>query len=141
MVASSYSPFDPKVSPHLSTRPYHLPFLMNTPNTISDPPPDAVEVPWLAAYPLPKCTDQPSIPRTEILRLFQDGYKQGKDFVLIDLRRTDHNVTSTQGKIRHVINVLTCHIGGYYPRVHESPSTFPISDDPHAVCHTFCGQN
>lgn len=113
---------------------------MTTPSAISDRLPDTRKVPWHAACPPPRYTEPLSVPRTEVLRLFQDGSKQGKDFILIDLR-TDHKVTSTQGNIRHVTNILTCHIGRYDPRVPEPPSTFPTFDDPDTVYHTFCGQD
>lgn len=61
------------------------------------------EAPWYAAYPPPKNTNPASITRSEILQWFQDGKKNGKDFLLIDLRRTDYEVSS--GSMLHAINV------------------------------------
>lgn len=49
------------------------------------------EVPWHAIYPTPKCV-VPSLPRHELLQWFRDGKKAGKDFVLVDVRRTDFEV-------------------------------------------------
>jgi hypothetical protein len=63
--------------------------LQNESNQVNHPPPE--EVPWHAAYPAPR-TAVSSLPRQEILRWFQSGRKVGKDFVLIDVRRTDFEV-------------------------------------------------
>lgn len=49
------------------------------------------EVPWHAAYPAPNAV-APSLLRHELLQWFQDGKKAGKDFVLVDVRRTDFEV-------------------------------------------------
>lgn len=47
--------------------------------------------PWHAAYPAPKATAQ-ALPRTELLQWFREGKQAGKDFVLVDVRRTDLEV-------------------------------------------------
>lgn len=52
------------------------------------------ELPWYAAYPPPRHSTYPSISRVEVLQLFRDGKAAGRDFILIDLRRTDHEVNS-----------------------------------------------
>jgi len=54
---------------------------------------DAVpQPPWHAAYPAPK-TDAPSITRDAVLEMLRNGRDTaGKDFVLVDLRRADHEV-------------------------------------------------
>lgn len=49
------------------------------------------EQPWHAAYPAPRNTAD-SLPRHELLQWFRDGKQPGKDFVLVDLRRTDFEV-------------------------------------------------
>ena len=59
----------------------------------------AAEAPWHAAFPPPKCTKPASITRSEVLEMFQNGKKAGKDFVLVDLRRMDHEVDSLSNKI------------------------------------------
>lgn len=58
--------------------------------------------PWHAAYPPPKNSSPESISRAELLQLLHLHYnnsdrhetKTKKDFVLIDLRRMDHEVSS-----------------------------------------------
>lgn len=58
--------------------------------------------PWHAAYPPPKNSSPESISRAELLQLLllhynnSDGHetKAKKDFVLIDLRRMDHEVSN-----------------------------------------------
>lgn len=51
----------------------------------------AAEQPWYAAFPAAKIT-APSLDRAELLSWFENGQQPGKDFVLVDLRRTDHEV-------------------------------------------------
>lgn len=60
---------------------------------MSAPSSNDASAPWHAAYPPPK-SDPASIRRTELLQWFREGQKPGKDFMLIDLRRTDHEVSS-----------------------------------------------
>jgi len=49
---------------------------------------------WHAAYPAPK-TEAPSITREAVLEMLRDsGNVPGKDLVLVDLRRVDHEVCS-----------------------------------------------
>ena len=59
------------------------------PNTTS--PTALLAQPWHAAYPEPTLTAA-SVTRQEVLRWFRDGRQPGKDFVLVDLRRTDFEV-------------------------------------------------
>ncbi|KAJ5929547.1 Rhodanese-like protein [Penicillium verhagenii] len=54
--------------------------------------------PWHAAYPAPRKTTG-SISRLEILRWFNAGKKVGKDFVLVDLRRTDFEGGTIRGSL------------------------------------------
>lgn len=49
------------------------------------------EVPWHAAYPAARSVAV-SLSRQELLQWFRDGKRVGKDFVLVDLRRTDFEV-------------------------------------------------
>ncbi|KAJ9190946.1 hypothetical protein DTO164E3_9089 [Paecilomyces variotii] len=58
------------------------------------------ERPWHEAFPAPRSTAV-SITREEVLRWFQEGKKPGKEFVLVDLRRVDHE----GGTIRNSINL------------------------------------
>lgn len=50
--------------------------------------------PWHAAYPAPKATPS-ALPRQELLQWFREGKQAGKDFVLVDVRRTDFEVCLT----------------------------------------------
>ena len=53
-----------------------------------------VEAPWYAAYPAPKSVPG-SISALEFFHWLQDGKKAGKDFILVDFRRTDCEVSSS----------------------------------------------
>jgi hypothetical protein len=48
--------------------------------------------PWYVAYPEPRNKEPDNISRADLLQRFQAGQKSGVDFLLIDLRRTDHEV-------------------------------------------------
>lgn len=74
---------------------------------MSDPSSQKATTPWYAAYPPPK-SDPASIRRTELLQWFHEGQKPGKDFMLIDLRRTDHEVSSRRLSKRYEIFALKC---------------------------------
>lgn len=50
------------------------------------------EQPWHAAFPAPRNTAR-SISREEMLQWMREGKKAGKDYVLVDLRRNDHEVS------------------------------------------------
>jgi len=50
------------------------------------------ETPWYAAYPVARNQNPHSILREELLELFKQGKETGKDFALVDLRRTDFEV-------------------------------------------------
>lgn len=60
-----------------------------------------IALPWHAAYPSPKNSNPESISRAEVLQLLRLHYnsdeheKQKKGFTLIDLRRMDHEVSSS----------------------------------------------
>jgi len=55
-------------------------------------PPIRPEPPWYAAYPAARNKDPATISRLDLLALIKQGKKPGKDFILVDLRRTDHEV-------------------------------------------------
>lgn len=48
--------------------------------------------PWHAAYPKPKNADPEAISREEVLRRLNRGNQPDRDFLLVDLRRNDHEV-------------------------------------------------
>jgi hypothetical protein len=52
----------------------------------------ATEAPWHAGYPAPK-SETKTISREEVLELYSAGKQPGVDFLLIDLRRNDHEVS------------------------------------------------
>lgn len=51
--------------------------------------------PWHEAYPQPRNQSPAIMDRKELLSRFEKGERAGVDFLLIDLRRTDHEVTSS----------------------------------------------
>lgn len=57
------------------------------------------EVPWHAAYPEPRTKNLPKITREELLDRMKRGEKSGKDFVLVDVRRTDFEGGTIEGAI------------------------------------------
>ncbi|KAG9229910.1 Rhodanese-like domain-containing protein [Amylocarpus encephaloides] len=58
----------------------------------------AADKPWHAAYPAPKTTAA-VITRESLLSWMLDGKVAGKDFVLVDLRRTDFEGGTIRGSI------------------------------------------
>ncbi len=52
-----------------------------------------LESPWHDAYPTPNNANPASIHRSELLQLFKDGQRPGVDFLIVDLRRMDHEVS------------------------------------------------
>ncbi|KIV81874.1 hypothetical protein PV11_04024 [Exophiala sideris] len=61
----------------------------------------AKEEPWHAAFPAPRTTEPNSISSEDLLRRLQGGERGGKEFLLIDLRRNDHE----GGTIHSSINI------------------------------------
>lgn len=54
---------------------------------------NAPEVPWHAAFPSPKRQEPETMTRAEVLKMMkEDESVAGKDQLLVDLRRTDHQV-------------------------------------------------
>ncbi len=49
-------------------------------------------IPWYNAYPNPRNDKPVVVTRNEVLAWPKNGQKPGVDFLLIDLRRTDHEV-------------------------------------------------
>jgi len=52
---------------------------------------DVLSTPWYAAYPAPRTLKPASVQREDVLEMMKDC-EAGKDFVLVDLRRNDHDV-------------------------------------------------
>lgn len=55
----------------------------------------AQESAWYDAYPKPRNQSPAVVSRQELLQWLQNGKMPGGDFLLVDLRRTDHEVTRT----------------------------------------------
>ncbi|KAK9371754.1 Rhodanese-like domain-containing protein [Lipomyces chichibuensis] len=66
----------------------------NDPNKVRS----QIEPPWYAAYPEAR-TVAASITRLDLLKWFREGKMPGRDFVLIDLRRTDHEGGTIRGSL------------------------------------------
>ncbi|KAI9872772.1 MAG: hypothetical protein M1830_001208 [Pleopsidium flavum] len=49
-----------------------------------------IDTPWLSAYPTPNSPNPAAITRNKLLQWLNEGLTPGKDFVLVDLRRADH---------------------------------------------------
>lgn len=86
--------------------------------TATEPPP-----PWHAAYPPPQNSNPASISRAELLQLLllhysSDGHEnknqKKKNFVLIDLRRMDHKVSSVLDRILFFLKRIyfCCNVNG-----------------------------
>ena len=56
---------------------------------------------WHEAYPSPRTQSPPTVTREELLQWLQEGKKNGLDLLLVDLRRTDHEVNSTARVTQH----------------------------------------
>merc|ERR1712093_602879 len=54
---------------------------------------------WYDAYPKPRNTNPKAVSAKELLALFQAGATAGVDFLLIDLRRVDHEGGTIRGSI------------------------------------------
>ncbi|GFF24010.1 hypothetical protein IFM46972_00889 [Aspergillus udagawae] len=56
------------------------------------------EQPWHAAFPAPRNTAR-SISREDMLQWMREGKQPGKDYVLVDLRRNDHEGGTIKGSL------------------------------------------
>ncbi|KIW52557.1 hypothetical protein PV05_08187 [Exophiala xenobiotica] len=54
---------------------------------------------WHSAYPQPRNETPNAMTRRAVLGWLQDGQKPGVDFLLIDLRRTDHEGGTIRGSL------------------------------------------
>lgn len=53
----------------------------------------AADAPWHAAFPAPKDAELGSLSREEVLQMIKGANKNAQDFVLVDVRRNDHEVS------------------------------------------------
>ena len=92
--------------------------------------------PWYAAYP-PAKSNPESISRSALLQLLKQS-SEDERFVLVDLRRTDHEVSRRRIDNPHPwscwpIRILIRVAGWNHHDLHQPPSPNPLSDDPVAV--------
>jgi hypothetical protein len=92
---------------------------------------------WHAAYPAPQTTAD-SLSRETLLSWMKDGKIAGKDFVLVDLRRIDHQVSSpttlyppASGKNAYDKS------GRHYQRLNQPASSDPLSHHTIPICSIF----
>jgi hypothetical protein len=64
------------------------------------------EAPWYNAYPAVKSKNVPNISRAEVLSMIHSGASVGRDFVLVDLRKNDHEVCNFRFCTIHRIDQL-----------------------------------
>ncbi|KAJ5767163.1 uncharacterized protein N7511_004779 [Penicillium nucicola] len=89
------------------------------------------KAPWHAAFPAPK-TVAPSLSREEFLQWIQEGKEAGKDFVLVDLRRTDYEGGTIQGSLNLPAQSLYPTIPTLYSLV---SNTSIMSDGLNSIFH------
>ncbi|CAI7600331.1 unnamed protein product [Penicillium viridicatum] len=77
----------------------------------------SAQVPWYDAYPKPSTTTPPTISRETLLGWIKEGRNPGQDFLVVDLRRTDH----TGGFLRGSLNL-------------PLESLYPALPTLHAMC-------
>ncbi|KAI9879094.1 MAG: hypothetical protein M1830_009613 [Pleopsidium flavum] len=58
-----------------------------------------IDTPWHSAYPTPKNPNPAAITRNELLQWLNEGLTPGKDFVLVNLRRADHEGGTIRGSL------------------------------------------
>lgn len=94
-----------------------------------------VPQPWHAAYPTPT-SQAAALPRRELLNWLEGAKVNGKDYVLVDLRRDDFAVSagcwSYVRDARALVNV--CTVGWYNSWVSESTSAELLSDIIGILC-------
>lgn len=101
------------------------------------------EVPWHAAYPAPKSVVA-ALPRHELLQWFRDGKKAGKDFVLVDVRRTDFEVCIdfdlmddlwvARVNVLYQIKTNMIGLGWHHSWLYQSASTQSLPNVTSSVC-------
>ncbi|KAK6859364.1 oxidoreductase [Apiospora arundinis] len=72
----------------------------------------SAQAPWHAAYPAPRTTDPGALAKEDVLGMLQ---RDEQDFVLIDLRRNDHE----GGTIRGSINLPAQSLHPTIPRLYK----------------------
>lgn len=111
-----------------------LPLNMSSSNTANASPP------WHAAYPSPKQANPPAIARQDVLELLRSGTKvAGKDCVLVDLRRNDHEVGVCGGDFALTLVLTELPSGRNHSRIHELACAKSVSDNTYYIlCFQSC---
>ena len=92
---------------------------------------------WYDAYPRPQHTSPSAINRNDLLALLQSGKRPGKDFLLVDLRRNDHEVrhslflSDRQSTSPNSLCCLLLAQGWHDQRLCQSACAEPILQSPH----------
>lgn len=113
--------------------------------------------PWYAAYPPPRHLQPGYVTREELLSMLKDGENvTANDFVLVDLRRADHEVSllggtwcltapSSPRAMPYCLNPPLCYclarltltlaatLGGHHPRLFEPSSAEFIPNHPNTL--------
>ena len=83
---------------------------------------------WYSAYPQPRNESPKAVTRKEMLDWLKNGQKPGVDFLLIDLRRTDHEVRNLTRPLSCKCNAHTYStLGRDNPRISEFAGTKSVS--------------
>ena len=94
---------------------------------------------WYDAYPPPQHTSPSAITRNDLLALLQSGKRPGKDFLLVDLRRNDHEVrpslfpSDCQSIPPNSLCCLLLAQGWYDQRLCQSACAEPVLQSSHST--------
>ncbi|THW20082.1 hypothetical protein D6D02_01566 [Aureobasidium pullulans] len=91
----------------------------------------ATDVPWYAGYPEARSSPA-TITRSDLLNMIEAGKKPGVDYILIDLRRTDHEGGTISGSINLPAQSL-------YPTIPTLYATFRAARIPKIIW--YCGSS
>lgn len=97
-------------------------------------------MPWHAAYPPPSSTEPGKMTRQQVLSLLKSSDKvAGRDFVLVDLRRNDHEVRASRDLDLYprpvFTDILFRIVGRHHSRVYQPAGPEPVSYLAHVTCH------
>jgi len=95
-------------------------------------PAKSAEAPWHAAYPAVKAASILTITCKELLHWYEEGKKPGLDFVLVDLRRADHEGGTIKGSINLPAQSL-------YPSLPTLYTLFSEAKIPYVIW--YCGSS
>jgi len=92
--------------------------------------------PWHAAYPAPRNSQPEGIRREDVLEMMKLGEKKaGMNYVLVDLRRNDHEVNFHTHIHDLTSNEAHYDVGRDYPRLDQSSCAELIPHHAYPVRH------